>query len=253
MRIDVLTVLPGLFDCFLREGIIGKAIRSEKVKVNVVNIRDFALDKHRVVDDVPYGGGPGMVLKPEPIFRAYENLTKDGEKPFVILTEPWGETFNQEMAVELSKKKRLLIICGRYEGVDERVKTFVDKEVSIGDYVLSGGELPAMVIMDAVIRLLPGVLGNEESLKADSFMDRGLLGYPNYTRPAEFKGMKVPEVLLSGHLKRIELWRKVQSLRKTLKRKPEVIERLKREGKLTEEEIKILKKIEREGGNSASL
>jgi tRNA (guanine37-N1)-methyltransferase len=253
MRIDVLTVLPGLFDCFLREGIIGKAIRSGKVKVNVVNIRDFALDKHRVVDDVPYGGGPGMVLKPEPIFRAYENLTKDGEKPFVILTEPWGETFNQEMAVELSKKKRLLIICGRYEGVDERVKTFVDKEVSIGDYVLSGGELPAMVIMDAVIRLLPGVLGNEESLKADSFMDRGLLGYPNYTRPAEFKGMKVPEVLLSGHHKRIELWRKEQSLRKTLKRKPEVIERLKREGKLTEEEIKILKKIEREGGNSASL
>jgi len=146
-----------------------------------------------------------------------------------------------------------LIICGRYEGVDERVKTFVDKEVSIGDYVLSGGELPAMVIMDAVIRLLPGVLGNEESLKADSFMDRGLLGYPNYTRPAEFKGMKVPEVLLSGHHKRIELWRKEQSLRKTLKRKPEVIERLKREGKLTEEEIKILKKIEREGGNSASL
>jgi tRNA (guanine37-N1)-methyltransferase len=246
MRIDVLTVLPGLFDCFLREGIIGKALQSGKVEVNVVNIRDFALDKHKVVDDVPYGGGPGMVLKPEPIFRAYEELTKEGEKPYVILTEPWGETFNQEMALEFSKRERLLIICGRYEGVDERVKTLVDKEVSIGDYVLTGGELPAMVIMDAVIRLLPGVLGNEESLKADSFMDRGLLGYPNYTRPAEFRGMKVPEVLLSGHHKRIELWRKEQSLRKTLQRKPEVIERLKKEGMLTEEELRILEKIEKE-------
>jgi len=246
MRIDVLTVLPGLFDCFLREGIIGKALQSGKVEVNVVNIRDFALDKHKVVDDVPYGGGPGMVLKPEPIFRAYEELTKEGEKPYVILTEPWGETFNQEMALEFSKRERLLIICGRYEGVDERVKTLVDKEVSIGDYVLTGGELPAMVIMDAVIRLLPGVLGNEESLKVDSFMDRGLLGYPNYTRPAEFRGMKVPEVLLSGHHKRIELWRKEQSLRKTLQRKPEVIERLKKEGMLTKEELRILEKIEKE-------
>ena len=173
MRIDVLTVLPGLFDCFLREGIIGKAVSSGKVKVNVVNIRDFATDKHRVVDDVPYGGGPGMVLKPEPIFRAYDHLTAEGEKPFVILTEPWGERFNQEMAVELSQKNRLMIICGRYEGVDERVKAIVDREVSIGDYVLTGGELPAMVIMDAVIRLVPGVLGNEESLKADSFYGQG--------------------------------------------------------------------------------
>ncbi len=246
MRIDVLTVLPGLFECFLREGIIGKAVSSGKVEVNVVNIRDFATDKHRVVDDVPYGGGPGMVLKPEPIFRAYDHLTSEGEKPFVILTEPWGERFNQEMAVELSKKNRLMIICGRYEGVDERVKALVDREVSIGDYVLTGGELPAMVIMDAVIRLIPGVLGNEESLRVDSFMDRGLLGYPNYTRPAEFRGMKVPEVLLSGHHKRIELWRKEQSLRKTLERKPELLEKLKREGKLTEEELEILERIEKE-------
>lgn len=246
MRIDILTVLPGLFECFLREGIIGKAVSSRKVDVNVINIRDFATDRHRVVDDVPYGGGPGMVLKPEPIFRAYDHLTKEGEKPFVILTEPWGETFNQEMALEFSKKKRLMIICGRYEGVDERVKTIVDREVSIGDYVLTGGELPAMVIMDAVIRLLPGVLGNEESLRADSFMDRGLLGYPNYTRPAEFRGMKVPEVLLSGHHKKIELWRKEQSLKKTLQRKPELIEKLKREGKLSKEELEILERIEKE-------
>jgi tRNA (guanine37-N1)-methyltransferase len=246
MRFDVLTVLPGLFDCFLREGIIGKAVSSGKVKVNVVNIRDFAFDKHKVVDDVPYGGGPGMVLKPEPIFRAYEELIKEGDEPYVLLTEPWGELFNQEMAVELSNKRRIMIICGRYEGVDERVKTLVDKEVSIGDFVLTGGELPAMVIMDAVIRLVPGVLGNVESLKADSFMDRGLLGYPNYTRPAVFKGMKVPGVLLSGHHKKIELWRKEQSLRKTLERKPEIVEKLKKDGKLTEEELKILEKIEKE-------
>ena len=246
MRFDVLTVLPGLFDCFLREGIIGKAVSSGKVKVNVVNIRDFAFDKHKVVEDVPYGGGPGMVLKPEPIFRAYEELIKEGDEPYVLLTEPWGELFNQEMAVELSNKRRIMIICGRYEGVDERVKTLVDKEVSIGDFVLTGGELPAMVIMDAVIRLVPGVLGNVESLKADSFMDRGLLGYPNYTRPAVFKGMKVPGVLLSGHHKKIELWRKEQSLRKTLERKPEIVEKLKKDGKLTEEELKILEKIEKE-------
>jgi len=248
LRIDVLTVLPGLFECFLREGIVGRALKSGKVEVNVLNIRDFTTDKHRVVDDVPYGGGPGMVLKPEPIFRAYDELTKEGPKPFVILTEPWGKTFNQEMALELSKKERLLIICGRYEGVDERVKEIVDREVSIGDYVLTGGELPAMVIMDAVIRLVPGVIGNVESLRADSFMDRGLLGYPNYTRPAEFRGMKVPDVLLSGHHRRIELWRKEQSLRKTLKRKPEVIERLLKEGKLTDEELKILKRLREEEG-----
>jgi len=246
LRIDVLTVLPGLFECFLREGIVGRALKSGKVEVNVLNIRDFTTDKHRVVDDVPYGGGPGMVLKPEPIFRAYDELTKEGPKPFVILTEPWGETFNQEMALELSKKERLLIICGRYEGVDERVKEIVDREVSIGDYVLTGGELPAMVIMDAVIRLVPGVIGNVESLRADSFMDRGLLGYPNYTRPAEFRGMKVPDVLLSGHHRRIELWRKEQSLRKTLKRKPEVIERLLKEGKLTDEELEILERLKEE-------
>ncbi|RUM90492.1 MAG: tRNA (guanosine(37)-N1)-methyltransferase TrmD [Thermovibrio sp.] len=243
MRIDVLTVLPGLFDCFLREGVIGRAVKSKKVNVNVVNIRDYALDKHRVVDDVPYGGGPGMVLKPEPIFRAYDELTKEGEKPFVILTEPWGEVFNQDMALELSKKRRLMIICGRYEGVDERVKSIVDREVSIGDYVLTGGELPSMVIMDAVIRLIPGVLGNRESLSADSFMDRGLLGYPNYTRPSEFRGMKVPDVLLSGHHRKIELWRKEQSLRRTLERKPELIEKLMREGKLSKEELEIIKKL----------
>jgi tRNA (guanine37-N1)-methyltransferase len=248
MRIDVLTVLPALFDCFLKEGVIGRAVSSGKVDVRVHNLRDFTFDRHRVVDDEPYGGGPGMVLKPEPIFRAYRELSKEGGKPFVILTEPWGERFNQELAVELSRKPRLLIICGRYEGVDERVKRIVDLELSIGDYVLTGGELPAMVIMDAVLRLVPGVLGNRESLSSDSFMDRGLFGYPNYTRPADFEGMKVPEVLLSGHHRKIEKWRKELSLKRTLERRPEVIERLKREGKLTREELEILKKLEEKGG-----
>jgi tRNA (guanine37-N1)-methyltransferase len=246
MRIDVLTVLPGLFDCFLREGVVGRAVSSGKVDVRVHNLRDFTFDKHRVVDDEPYGGGPGMVLKPEPIFRAYEELLKEGPKPLVLLTEPWGETFNQEMALEFSKLPRLLIICGRYEGVDERVKTIVDREVSIGDFVLTGGELPAMVIMDAVIRLIPGVLGNLESLQADSFMDRGLLGYPNYTRPANFKGMEVPKVLLSGNHEAIRKWRKRESLKRTLLRRPEVIAKLKEEKKLTEEELELLKELERE-------
>jgi len=251
MRISVLTILPKLFDCFLAEGIIGKAVSSQKVKINVINIRDYALDKHKVVDDAPYGGGPGMVLKVEPILRAYEEIKEKFGKPYVILTEPWGETFNQQIALDLSKKEHLLIICGRYEGVDERVKTIVDKEISIGDYVLTGGELPAMVIMDAVIRLQPGVLGNKESLRADSFMDRGLLGYPNYTRPAEYKGLKVPQVLLSGNHKEIEKWRKKESLKKTLERKPKLLDRLLKEGKLTKEEQELLKEIKREGGTSA--
>ncbi len=246
MRFSVLTVLPGLFDCFLREGVIGKAVSSGKVKVNVFNLRDFAFDKHRVVDDVPYGGGPGMVLKPEPIFRAYDHISERYGKPYVVLTEPWGEKFSQDMALEFSKREHIMIICGRYEGVDERVKSIVDREVSIGDYVLTGGELPAMVIMDAVIRLIPGVLGNEESLRADSFMGKGLLGYPNYTRPAEYRGMKVPEILLSGHHKRIEEWRREQSIRRTIERRPELIEKLIKDGKLSGEELRLIEKIKKE-------
>jgi tRNA (guanine37-N1)-methyltransferase len=234
-----------MFDCFLQYGVVSRALKSKKVSVNVLNLRDFALDKHRTVDDVPYGGGPGMVLKPEPIFRAYDFISRE-RKPYVILTEPWGELFNQEMAKFLSEREDILIICGRYEGVDERVKEIVDLEVSIGDYVLTGGELPAMVIMDAVIRLCPGVLGSEESLKVDSFVDRGLLGYPNYTRPADFRGMKVPEVLLSGHHRKIEEWRKRESLRRTLLRRPEVIDKLRKEGLLTDEELRILEELESE-------
>jgi len=238
---DVLTVLPGLFSGFISEGVIGRAISSGKIDLKIHNLRDFTTDKHRVVDDVPYGGGPGMVLKPEPIFRAYEEIRKQREKkPYVILTEPWGETFTQQKAIELSKKETILIICGRYEGVDERVKSIVDEEISIGDYVLTGGELPAMVILDATIRLIPGVLGSEDSLKADSFMDRGILGYPNYTRPAEFKGMKVPEVLLSGNHKKIKEWRKIKAFERTYLKNPELIEKLLRENRLSKEEKKLL-------------
>ncbi len=245
LSFQVLTVLPEIFDCFLNSGVVGRALKSGKVSVNVLNLRDFATDKHRTVDDVPYGGGPGMVLKPEPIFRAYDFLLEKG-RPFVILTEPWGEIFDQKLAEELSEKENILIICGRYEGVDERVKKIVDLELSIGNYVLTGGELPAMVIMDAVIRLVPGVLGSRESLEVDSFVDRGLLGYPNYTRPSEFRGMKVPEVLLSGHHRLIEEWRKRESLKRTLLKRPETIKRLKEQGLLTDEELRILKQIESE-------
>ncbi|WP_457567751.1 tRNA (guanosine(37)-N1)-methyltransferase TrmD [Desulfurobacterium sp.] len=241
---DILTVLPGLFSGFLTEGVTGKAIAAGKVRVTIHNIRNFATDRHRTVDDVPYGGGPGMVIKPEPIFRAFDHICENlGKKPHVILTEPWGEMFTQEKAVKLSKIENILIICGRYEGVDERVKNIVDEEISIGNFVLTGGELPAMVIMDAVIRLVPGVLGSTESLKADSFSDRGLMGYPNYTRPAEYRGMKVPEVLLSGHHKKIDLWRKEKSIERTYLKNPALVEKLLKEGKFSKEESEIVRKI----------
>ncbi|WP_297445741.1 tRNA (guanosine(37)-N1)-methyltransferase TrmD [Desulfurobacterium sp.] len=247
---DVLTVLPGLFSGFLTEGVIGRAIKSGKVSVKIHNLRDFTTDRHRVVDDVPYGGGPGMVLKPEPIFRAFDHICEErGKKPYVILTEPWGETFTQKKAIELSKKENILIICGRYEGVDERVKAIVDEEISIGNYVLTGGELPGMVIMDAVIRLIPGVLGSRESLEADSFSDRGLMGYPNYTRPVEYRGMKVPEILLSGHHKKIELWRKEKSIEKTYLRNPSLIEKLLKDGKFSKEEERIVREVIRKFSN----
>jgi len=246
MIINILAVFPQFFEKFLELGVVGRAVKNKKVEINVFNLRDFATDKHKTIDDAPYGGGPGMVLKPEPIYRAYEFISQNFGKPFTILTEPWGRKFDQSVALEYSKKKHLLIICGRYEGVDERVKKLVDEEVSIGDYVLSGGEIPAMVIVDCVVRLVPGVLGNEESLKADSFMDRGLLGYPNYTRPAVFRGMKVPEVLLSGNHKAIKRWRLKESFKKTLLRKPETIEKLIAENLLTKEELEILNEAKKE-------
>jgi tRNA (guanine37-N1)-methyltransferase len=224
LRFFVFTIFPDFFECFKNFGIVNKAIKLGKVQIHTVNLRDFTEDKHRTVDDVVYGGGPGMLLKPEPIFKAYDYIKTVSKNPYVIITEPWGKKFDQNFAKELSQKEDIVIICGRYEGVDERVKTIVDEEVSIGDFILSGGEPAATVIMDSTIRLLPDVLSEKESLTVDSFSD-GLLGYPNYTRPPEFRGMKVPEVLMSGNHKLIALWRRFQQLKKTYEKRPDLLEK----------------------------
>lgn len=224
MKIYILTIFPEYFDCFKKYGIVSKAIKQGKVSIQTINLRDFAKDKHKTVDDVVYGGGPGMLLKPEPIFEAVDYLKSNGANPYTIITEPWGKKFDQQMARELSKKEEILIICGRYEGVDERVKVLVDQEISVGDFILSGGEPAAVVIMDSIIRLLPDVLSDENSIQMDSFSD-GLVGYSNYTRPAEYRGMKVPEVLLSGNHKLIDLYRRWDKLYKTLKKRPDLLDK----------------------------
>ena len=211
MKIDILTIFPEMFDGFLGSSIIKRAIEDEKVKINVHNFRDYSLDKHGRVDDYPYGGGAGMVLMCEPIFRAVEAIRTDESK--VIMLTPSGIQFKQNVAVSLSKEKHLILLCGHYEGFDERIKTIVDMEISIGDYVLTGGEVPAMAIVDAVTRLIPGVI-TDASLDSESFND-GLLDYPNYTRPEVFRGMRVPEVLLSGHHKNIEKYRQEEKIRLT--------------------------------------
>ena len=211
MRIDILSLFPEMFDGFLNTSIIKRARDSGNVDIRVHNFRDYSLDKHNRVDDYPYGGGAGMVLMCEPIFRAIEDIKTDDS--LVIMMSPSGKVFKQEMAVELSKKKHLILLCGHYEGFDERIRTIVDVELSIGDYVLTGGEVPAMAITDAITRLIPGVI-TKESLDSESFND-GLLDYPNYTKPAEFRGMKVPDVLLSGHHKNIEKYRQEERIKRT--------------------------------------
>ena len=238
-KFHILTIFPEFFECFMNTGIVSKAIKKGIVHINTVNIRDYTTDKHRTVDDVVYGGGPGMLLKPEPIFRAYEEISKE-KKPYVLITEPWGRRFDQKFARELSEKDEIMIICGRYEGVDERVKTIVDEEVSIGDFVLSGGEPAALIIMDAVTRLIPGVVGDEDSLRVDSFSD-GLVGYPNYTRPPVFKGMEVPDVLRSGNHKLINLWRRWKQIENTFKKRPDLLKK----ADLSENDIKILNYIKK--------
>ncbi len=239
MRIDIITIFPELFNPFLRLGIIKKALEKKAVDIRAHDLRNFALDKHRMVDDYPYGGGPGMVLKPEPIWRAVEELPQP--KRVVFLT-PHGSTFDQEKAWELAQLKNLVLICGRYEGVDERVREkLVDEEISIGDYVLNGGEVPAMVIMEAVIRLLPEVLGDEDSVVGDSFY-QGLLDHPHYTRPEEFKGHRVPKVLLSGDHKKIARWRKKESLRQTMLKRPDLLKRV----NLAPEDRELMAEIEAE-------
>ena len=224
MRIDILTLFPDMFQNVLGESMLKIASEKELVSFHLHNIRDYSNDKHRCVDDKPYGGGAGMVMKPEPVFNAVEavELLDDAASTKILLT-PQGETFNQGIADDLSKKTRLMIICGRYEGFDERIRSGIDAlEISIGDYVLTGGEIPAMVLVDSISRLVPGVLGGEDSLQDESFVNR-ILEYPQYTRPAEFRGMKVPEVLKSGHHSKIEEWRAENAVLRTQERRPDLL------------------------------
>jgi len=226
MRIDVLTLFPEMFQSPLSCSTIKRAQDAHRVQIVLTNIRDFAQDKYRKVDDKPYGGGPGMVMMPGPIFDCFEHVQKlSPEKGRVILLTPQGQKFDQKKAAELSKENRLILISGKYEGFDERIRVGLDAEqISIGDYVLSGGELAAMVIIDAVVRLLPGVLGDEDSAKDDSF-STGLLEYPQYTRPEVFRGLKVPDVLLSGDHKKIADWRRQQALERTRQWRPDLLKK----------------------------
>lgn len=225
MRIDILTLFPEMFSGPFAASIIKRAIDHDLVSLNIYNIRDYTHDKHRTVDDYAFGGGAGMILKPEPIFAAVESI-KAGDAGPVILLTPQGRLFSQPVAQELSGYDRLILICGHYEGVDERIREhLVTDEISIGDYVLSGGELAAMVMVEAIVRLLPGVLGSAESLAEDSHTG-GLLEYPQYTRPAVFRGWSVPAVLLSGNHAQIAKWRRQQAIRRTKERRPELLDRV---------------------------
>ena len=244
MQIDILTLFPEMFSGVLGQSMLQKAVEKSAVNYNVVNFRDFADNKHSTVDDYPYGGGAGMVLKPQPIFDAVAALKEQAEskQPRVILLCPQGERYEQKKAEELAKEEHLIFICGHYEGYDERIREYVvTDEISIGDYVLTGGELGAMVVIDSVVRLLPEVLGNQESHMKDSF-STGLLEHPHYTRPADFRGMKVPDVLISGNHKLIDEWRNKEALRRTLLRRPDLFDKI----KLTPEQEKWLKEVKKD-------
>ncbi|MGA2774545.1 MAG: tRNA (guanosine(37)-N1)-methyltransferase TrmD [Candidatus Omnitrophota bacterium] len=231
MKIDIITIFPKMFSTVLNESIIKRAQAKGKVKLCVHDLRGYTSDKHRKVDDRPFGGGSGMVMAPQPIFNALKALTGNRKpetgKPLVILLAPQGKKLNHNLAKKLSRHKHLILICGHYEGIDERVKeALADEVISIGDYVLTGGELPAMVLVDAIVRLIPGVLGDKNSLNFESF-EGNLLEYPHYTRPAIFKGMSVPAVLLSGDHKKIEAWRRKEALKLTKQRRPDLLKKLK--------------------------
>jgi tRNA (guanine37-N1)-methyltransferase len=237
LEVDILTLFPRMCSGYLAESIIGKARESGLLSVNVVDVRDHAAGKHKVTDDAPYGGGAGMVMKPEPLTEAIEAARMRLPGARVVLTSPRGRVFDQAVARELAQRERLVLVCGRYEGVDERVRAVVDEEVSLGDFVLTGGELAALAIVDAAARFIPGVLGNDASAGAESFAgEGGLLEHPHYTRPPAYRGMQVPEVLLSGDHRRIERWRRREALRVTRERRPDLFARL----ALSEEDFRLL-------------
>ena len=236
---DILSVFPEMFQSTLGSSLIKRSIQNGLVEVNLHNIRDYTRDRHRTTDDTPYGGGGGMVMKVEPVASALRTIIPAGDKTPVILLSPQGETFKQKIAEELSQYSRIVLICGHYEGMDERIRDhLVDREISIGDYVLSGGELPAMIVIDAVSRLVPGFVGNSDSVLYDSF-STGLLEGPHYTKPREYENWKVPEVLLSGHQKKIDEWRRRESLKRTLERRPDML----KQADLTEEDKRMLEEL----------
>jgi tRNA (guanine37-N1)-methyltransferase len=243
VRFDIVTIFPDTIDAGLSEGVVARGIASGVLDVQVHDLRDFTTDRHRSVDDVPYGGGPGMVMKPEPLMKAVAHIEATrGTPAAVVLLSPQGRTFTQAEAVRLAALGHVALLCGRYEGMDERVRELVaTEELSIGDYVLSGGELAALVVVDAVSRLVPGVVGDEQSVAEESF-SRGLLDYPHYTRPAEVAGRRVPDVLLSGHHAEVRRWRRKAALARTLERRPELLA----EAALDDEDRRLLEEIKKE-------
>ena len=237
----MLTIFPRMFTAYLEEGMLGRAVKRGLMDVRLVNIRDFAAGTHKATDDRPYGGGDGMVMTPGPMYRALESVERL-DKSLVVLLSPQGETFDQATAWELSRWDQIILTCGRYEGIDDRIRMFcIDRELSIGDYVLSGGELGALIVMDAISRLVPGVLGGERSSLEDSFED-GLLEYPQFTRPRAFRGKEVPSVLLSGDHEKIRLWRRKESLKRTLERRPDLLQK----ARLTKEDKEILAELSKD-------
>ena len=242
MKFSIVTIFPAMVDAPLHEGVLGRAIERGLLDVTVHDLRSFTEDRHHVVDDIAYGGGPGMVMKPEPFFRAVDAIAAErGAPSAVIVTTPDGRRFDHAAAERLSRLPHVVILCGRYEGVDDRVRReLATDELSVGDYVLTGGELAALVVLDATARFIPGVVGDEESVARDSFA-RGLLDYPQFTRPAQFRGMDVPPVLLSGHHAEIERWRRREALRRTLERRPDLLEH----ADLTDEDRRVLDELKR--------
>lgn len=243
LKFDIITIFPEIFNAYFSVGILRRAIQKKLIEINVYNLRDFTEDRHRTVDDYPYGGGVGMVMKPEPFFTAIDLICPEETERKVIMLSPSGRIFNQSIAKELSvEDRRIIFLCGRYEAIDERVRiALADDEISIGDYILTGGELAALVIIDAVARLIPDVLGDSRSAEEDSFTC-GILDYPHYTRPPIFRDMSVPEVLLSGNHREISLWRRKEALRRTMQRRPELLEKI----TLSEEDKRLLFELRRE-------